>query len=309
MRYFVAVARELNFTRAAAHLHISKPSLSVQIRNLELEIGVDLFSREGRGVKLSEAGRVFLDHARKTLSDANRAVTSARQAANGEIGALSIGYSTPAAFQVFRKIIPAFKGQFPEIRLEFHYLRMHQLLEQLRQDELDVALVWMPLPTDEFDRYELVAEPLIAVLPSEHRLAQAREVSIMDLSSEPLILHSRALDPETYLQIEHLFLRAKATMCVAYQLENAHLMINFVAMGLGCSLLPAYSRSMGLEGITYKALKSPNIVKQLAIVKKKGRGDLAQSFYRFSIDALAKATQLPDMRIDRKRPHARRYKI
>src|SRR6267154_1969654 len=92
LRYFVAVAEELNFRRAAARLHIAQPPLSVQIRQLEAEVGAELFSREGHKVVLTEAGRVFLEHARQSLVQVNRSITSARQAAKGEIGQLSIGY-------------------------------------------------------------------------------------------------------------------------------------------------------------------------------------------------------------------------
>jgi DNA-binding transcriptional LysR family regulator len=299
LRYFVAVAEELNFTRAAERLHIAQPPLSVQIRNLESEIGAELLSREARNIKLTEAGRVFLEQARQTLANANRGVTLARQAAKGEIGHLSIGHNRPAEFRVFPKIVPAFKKKRPHVHLTFHSLKMSQQFEALRRDELDLGFVWLPVPTDEFDVQELTKEPLVAMLPADHRLAAAASVSIKDLLHEPLILFPRALDPETYHEIEQLFLRAGGVMNVVYELETLLSVINFVAMGSGCSLLPDFTRIIRREGIVYKPLRGPNIVKTLAIVKKKGRGDLAEMFYRFTVD------NLPDGDSDR-RPATRR---
>jgi DNA-binding transcriptional LysR family regulator len=286
LRYFVAVAEELNFRRAAERLHIAPPALSVQIRNLEIEIGADLLSREGRNTKLTDAGRVFLGKARQTLALASTGVTLARQAAKGEIGHLSIGYNAPAEFRVFPKIIPAFKKKAADVHLIFHRLETSQMIEGLRRDELDLGFVCLPIPTGEFDVQELANEPLVALLPADHRLASASIVSIKDLSNEPLILHARALDPESFQQIEQLFLRAGATMNVIYQLDTSLSMINFVSMGIGCSLLPGYAARIHVDGIVYKPLRPSTMVKTLAIIKKKGKGGLAESFYRFTVDNL-----------------------
>jgi LysR family transcriptional regulator, hca operon transcriptional activator len=289
LRYFVALAEHLNFTRAAASLHIAQPALSVQIRNLETEIGAPLLLRDGRGIELTEAGRVFLNQARKTLADAARGITLARQAANGEIGHLSIGYNVPAGFRVFPEVIPAFKKRWPNVRLTFHNLKIAQQLDGLRNDELDLGFVWLPIPTEGFEVQELIKEPLVAVLPTGHRLASAATVAIKDLAREPLILMSPILDPESYAQIQQLFARAGAPMNIAYELENSLSMINFVAMGIGCSLLPDYARNIRQNGVVYKPLRSPNLVKTLAMIRKKGRSELAESFSRFTADTLLRS--------------------
>src|SRR5579872_6599418 len=138
LRYFIAVAEELNYRRAAARLFIAAPPLSVQIKHLQQEIGVELFARRGRGIQLTEGGRAFLDQARKTLTSANRGIAVARQAANGEIGHLSIGYNAPAGFLVFPKVVPAFCRARPLVQVTFHALNMPQQLEGLRREELDL---------------------------------------------------------------------------------------------------------------------------------------------------------------------------
>lgn len=287
LRYFVAVAEELNFRRAAERLNIAAPPLSVQINRLEEEVGAELFERAGRGIKLTQAGMVFLEHARRTLSDAERGVAAARQAANGEIGELSIGHNMPAGFRVFPRAVPAFKAQWPKVRLTFHHLTIGGQLEGLRRERLDVGVVWLPIDEEEFDVQPLIEEPLVAVLPRGHRLDDAKRVSVKELSADPLILLSRALDPNTYREIEHMFAQARAPMNIAYELENSVAMINFVAMGAGASILPAYAQSIRQEGVIYKELGAPGMVKTLAIIKKKGAGGLAKRFFEFTAERLS----------------------
>jgi DNA-binding transcriptional LysR family regulator len=287
LRYFVALAEELNFARAAARLNIAPPALSVQIRKLEEEIGTDLLAREGRGSKLTSAGRIFLLQARKSLADVHLGVALARQAASGEIGHLSIGYNTPTEFKIFPKIVPAFKKAAPHAHFSFFDLKTTQVVEGLRRDELDLGFVWLPIPTEEFDVQELSQEPLVAVIPVGHRLAAMPSISIKDLSQEPLIAFRPVLEPFTFHQIEQLFLRAGATMNVAYELDSSPQMVNFVAMGIGISILPDYIRSVRRDGVVYKTLRQSNIVKTLAIVKKKGRGGLSEVFYKFTIKNLS----------------------
>jgi DNA-binding transcriptional LysR family regulator len=283
LRHFVIVAEELNFTRAAERLHTAQPSLSVQIRKLETQVGVALFSREGRGVSLTDAGRVFLDRTRKTLADVDCSVALARQAANGETGHLSIGYDAPAEFRVFPRVVPAFRERWPHVHLSFHNLKNSQQLDGLRRDELDVGFVFLPIPTDEFAIEELTKVPLVVALPANHRLARASTVSIKDLSHEPLILFPRSLDPETYDQIEQLFLAAGAAMNVVLETATFLSGINFVSLGSGCSFLGDYARRVRWDGVIYKPLE-PQLVKTVAVIKKKRSADLVEAFYRFTLD-------------------------
>lgn len=284
LRYFIAVAEEMSFRRAAERLHIAPPPLSVQIRKLEAEIGAQLFERVGRGIKLTQAGRVFLEQSRKTLTDARRGIALARQAAHGDIGSLAIGYNAPTGFRVFPRILPLFRKRWPNVHLTFHAHTIGRQLEGVLREELDIGFVWLPIPREGLDVAELVEEPLVAVLPANHRLASKATVSIRDLAQEPLVLLARTHDPETFREIEQLFRRAGVTMNVAYELENSLSMINFVAMGCGCSLLPEYTRAIRQDGVVHRPLKSPKLVKTLAVVKKRGRGDLAETFFKFIVE-------------------------
>ena len=283
LRYFVAVAEELSFARAGARLKIAPPPLHVQIRNLEREIGTPLFEREGRGIRLTEPGRILLDQARLTLAQARRSIALTRQASEGEIGNLSIGYIPSAEFQLFPRIIPMFRKAFPQVHLSFHSMKGGSQVDALRRDEIDIGLVWLPVPGEGFDIKPVLGDPLIVALPADHPLAARSSVSIKALAAEPLILASRTLAPETFYQFDQLFQRAGAVMNVAYELDNSLSILNFVAMGFGCSIVPEYARALRQTGIVYRQLR-PAMTRTLGIVKKTGRGGIADLFVRYTLE-------------------------
>ncbi|HWM66085.1 MAG TPA: LysR substrate-binding domain-containing protein [Steroidobacteraceae bacterium] len=293
MRYFVALAETLNFRKAAEQLHMSTPPLSVQIRNLEREIGTDLLLRKGGRIELTDAGRVFLEKARQILADAQRSIILAQQAACGEIGRLSIGYNAVAESGVLPNIVPAFKKQWPEVHLDLHSLRTPQQVEALSRGALDLGFVCPPIATDAFDIQDLTRQPFVAVLSSRHPLASANTVSFAALSGQPLIMYSRTLDPHSFRQIEQHFLRAGAVMKVAYELETSQSMIALVAAENGCCIVPEYVSSLPRDGIVYKPLEPPSIVRTLSIAKSKGRAGLVGVFYRFAVDTLTRANEYP----------------
>lgn len=286
LRYFIAVAEELSITRAAERVRIAQPSLSVQIKHLEAQVGADLLDRGGRTIALTEAGRVFLTQARKVLAEANRSVDLARQAASGEIGSLAIGYNMPAAYRVFPNIVPAFRRKYPNVRLSFHGLYTPQQIDAVRRGEIDLGFVWLPFFKSDINVHELLKEPLIAVLPADHRLTAKSRLSISDLSEEPLVMASRRADPETYHQIEQIFLDAGAVMNVAYELENATSMIDFVAMGVGATLVPRNTCAIRADGVVCRPLKPPGLTKTLAMIKAGARSGLPQIFYDFALENL-----------------------
>lgn len=284
-RHFVILAEELNFTRAAARLHMAQPALSVQMRRLEKEVGTELLCREGRGTKLTDAGRVFLEHARLTLAAAKQSVIAAQQAAQGEIGRLSIGYSTAAEFRIFPTLVPAFKKTWPNVHLSFHQLGALQQIDGLRRDELDVGLTWLPIPTEEFYVVPLTNETFAAVVHANHPFASKASISIKALSREPLVLFARELNPTLYQELEQMFFRAGAEMNVAYELDSLVSLLNFVAMEAGCSVVPEYIRMLSPPGIVFKPLAPPDLVKTLAIVRRKKSSGLAKAFLRFAVES------------------------
>ena len=284
LRYFVTVADKMNFTRAAEQLGTSQPALSVQIRKLEIELGVGLFNREGRGVTLSTAGAIFLERARKILADVDRSVALARLAAKGETGQLTIGYEASAEFLVFPRIIPAFRKRWPNIHLKFQYMKSFKIFDGLRNDEVDIGFVLLPVPEMEFDVAPISEFALSVAVPAEHRLAQNETVTFADLSGEPLVMFAPSADPDLYRELERHFAEEESTMNVV--LETGHVLsgINFVSMGIGCCILGGYLRRVGWKGVVYKTLESSAFTKTIALVKGRRSPQTVDAFFDFIRD-------------------------
>ena len=283
LRYFVAVAEDLSYAKAAKRLHISAPALSARVKELQTEVGHLLFECVGRSLQLTDAGRVFLERARQIVIQASEAVVLARQAACGEVGELTIGYNPVAEHSVFAQIVRAFSHLSPNIRLNFRGLRTPHQVQALVRNELDVGFVCPPLTTDALETQFLIEQPFVLLLPKDHRLACAASIEFAELSDEPLILCSRTLDPDAFGRIEAEFKRTHATLNVAYELESAQAMIAFVAQRNGCGIAPEYVRALCPDSVVCRPLKSTHLVRVLAVAKHKSRGGLVESFCQFAV--------------------------
>jgi DNA-binding transcriptional LysR family regulator len=198
LRYFVVVAEELNFTRAATRLHMAQPPLSVAIRQLEKELGTDLFVRSSREVRLTEAGRLFLDGARRTLAEAERAVAAAKRAGAGEIGQLKVAYSWGARFETLPAIGQAFRARYPEVELLAQEMWNVSMIPALQTGAVDVALSLCPELAPDLADEPIRSEQLVALLTADHPLADAEAIPVDSLSDDAFVLFPRAIAPRLY---------------------------------------------------------------------------------------------------------------
>ena len=183
LRYFVAVAEELHFSRAAARLHIAQPPLSQQIRHLERELGVALFNRTRRHVELTAAGRAFLDESRRVLLQAERAARIAQRAGRGEIGQLAVAFVPSADLDLLPRVLRAWSARFPDVELDLQALLPVAQLEALAGGRIQVGLVRLPVTAGSEVIVECIeSEPLVAALPLRHRLAKRARVRVADLA-------------------------------------------------------------------------------------------------------------------------------
>lgn len=188
LRYFVAVADELNFSRAAERLHIAQPALSAQIRSLEAQLGTPLFVRTTRRVELTSAGAMLLDDAREVLALADSAVAKLRAASRGERGELRIGFAAHGAGEVGIEILRRFAEEHPAIETELiSATTLEELQSHVRDRETDSAFVWLPLLYDELDSEVVLSEQTLAVLHPDHPLAGRAEVRQAQLADYPIV--------------------------------------------------------------------------------------------------------------------------
>ena len=265
MRYFVAVAEELHFGRAAERVGIAQPPLSQQIQRLEAELGVQLFIRNRRRVQLSEPGRVFLDEARAALRQAEHAVDAVQRAARGEVGRLAVGFVGSATFDVMPPILRRFRNRFPDVELTLYELSTAQQVEALHEWRIDIGFVRPPIPANGLTLEIIAREPLVAVLPSDHRLAGETAIRLADLTSEPFVLFPHSFGPGLRAQIVGACQRAGFNPQIVQEAIALPMIVSLVSVGIGVSLLPASIQRLPWNGVSYHALAGDTVHTELAL--------------------------------------------
>lgn len=265
LRYFVAVAEELHFGRAATRLHLAQPPLSRQIRALEDEVGVALLARTNRRVTLTEAGQVFLEGARRTLAQADAAVSDARRAERGEIGRLALGFVGTATYDVLPRLLRAFRIACPDVELELQSLTTGEQVAAFRERRLDVGLLRPPVDDPSLALRTVVREPLLAVLPEGHPLAGRERVPLAALADEPFILYRRASGPATHDRIVGACLQAGFSPTIVQETDEMQTMAGLVAGGLGVGLMIAPVGTPRSTGVVYKPLEGSTPTWEMAL--------------------------------------------
>lgn len=255
LRYFVAVAEELNFGRAAKRLRISQQPLSQQIKNLEEELGVELFRRTTRRVELTEVGKIFLEETYRTLSQSEFAAEAARRAARGETGILRIGHAPTALYNVLPEALKVFRARYPGVVLELFELISKPQEEALAAGRIDVGFLYPPVEDPGVTTEVISEEPLMAVLPEEHRLSDRDEVALEELAGEPFVMLPRRNRPALHDSIVGECGRAGFSPKVVQEANNLHTMLGLVAAGFGVNLTVANIHNLKRPGVVYRALK------------------------------------------------------
>lgn len=277
LRYFVAVAEEMHFTRAARLLGIGQPPLSQQIRALEDEIGTPLFQRLGRGVALTAAGEVFLHDARSLLANAEQAVENARRVARGESGRIRVGMINSAPFHPFvPRVIREFGLRYPGVDLKLDENSTPVLAAAVAEGELDLAFVRPVLGED----HRLVALPLfdedmLVALPQGHPLSACASLMLSQLAAEPFVLFSRPVGSGLYDEIISVCQHAGFSPHITQETKQVTSIINLVAAGLGLSIVPASMQQIHSEGVTYRPIDGPAPVAWMHLIHRRGEDTLS----------------------------------
>jgi DNA-binding transcriptional LysR family regulator len=279
LRYFIAVAEELHFGRAAARLHMAQPPLSQQIRQLEEELGFQLFHRTKRSVQLTEAGAVFLAECQRIVQQLEQAVQLGQQVSRGERGQLVLGFVSSAAYSVLPTLLQTFRAAAPEVSLELHELTTDQQVQWLRDRRMDVGLVRPPIDEPNFCLMPLFEEPLVVALPQPHPLAQQPVVSLQDLAGKPFILFPRPLAPGLYDQIISLCQQGGFSPTIVQEAIQMQTIISLVAADMGVAIVPLSLQNLQRTGVVYRELKEPTPKAAIALLTR--QSDPSPTVQRF----------------------------
>ncbi len=269
LRYFVAVAEELHFGRAARRLNVAQPPLSQQVRSLEAELGVTLLLRTSRKVELTAEGRVFLEHASMVLSQTERATEATRAVKRGEAGRISIGFVTSAVYALVPGILREYHRKFPAVEMRCHEMTPARQLHALRQREIDVAFVRLPVREQGLLATEISRERLLLALPTEHPRAGGVRERLKDFAMETFIMVPRAVAPGFHDALLNECRRAGFSPRVGHEAGEWQTVLALVAAGLGVALVPESLRHWQRPGVAYLELTPRTAEVALELVWRK----------------------------------------
>lgn len=269
LRYYVAVAEECHFGRAAERLHIAQPPLSQQIKQLEAELGVTLLTRSTRKVELTPAGAVFLERARAILAGVAEAADEVVLVAEGRIGRVSIGFTGSATYELLPTLSRRLRRALPGVELDLRGELLTPLQEAALLDgSLDIGFLRPPVRSEQISVHTLRREPLVAVLPESHPLAAREAIALPDLATETFVGY-----PSQHRSVVHdavlAACRSAGFTPNATEVAETSTLVSFVAAGLGVALVPASVQHLGITGATYRPLVGPAPTVELAVATRR----------------------------------------
>lgn len=270
LRYFVTVAEELHFGRAAARLFIAQPPLSQQIQQLERELGVALFTRTSRRVQLTPAGEAFLTEARQILGSVAHAADSARRAARGESGWLGIGFAASATYDLLPAVLHDFRAAYPEVALSLSELNAAEQAQALAGKSIHVGFARPFIPDPALLVGAVQREPFLAALPEAHPLTAYLSLPLAALADVPFISFP-ALPTPSYAEVVRVACAgAGFTPQVVQEVREMQTALSLVAVGFGVALLPASVQHLHRDGVVYRPLSEPAPRTELTVVSRQG---------------------------------------
>jgi DNA-binding transcriptional LysR family regulator len=288
LRYFLAVAEERHFGRAAARLHMAQPPLSQAVRRLEAELGVTLLHRTTRRVELTEAGRSFADRARAILADVDEAAHEARRVAAGTVGHLAIGCVGSATYSLLPALSRHLAAELPGVDFAFRgEMLVPDQVEALRSGAIDVALLRPPVADLSLTVVPLRRDRLVVAVPADSPLAARRQVRITDLRRADLIVHSTDRRSVMYDVVLGLFRDAGLEPHVRHEVGETSTLVTLVAGGLGVAVVPEPVTALALDGVAYRPLVRPAATVDLAVAH---RADRTEPHLARTVDVVRRAT-------------------
>nr|WP_241695989.1 LysR family transcriptional regulator [Solimonas terrae] len=270
LRYFVAIAEEGSFSRAAARLHVSQPPLSTQLRKLEDELGVRLLERGNRGVSLTTAGAVYYEEIRATLARLEHARTRTLQADRGDAGMLSIGFVSIADYGILPPALKSFRTAFPRVEVELHELTTDAQIRELRAARLDLGIGLAPVDEPDLEFGSVLREELVLAAPTGYPTARSDGgIDLRTLSKASFIVPPRDIGPGLYdLTISQCRASGFAPR-ITQHARQMQTVIGLVSSGMGVALVPASVRNLKRSGVQYRPLRGKPAFVELGILRRR----------------------------------------
>jgi DNA-binding transcriptional LysR family regulator len=282
LRYFVAVAEALNFTKASARLRVAQPALSRQMTDLEDEIGVDLMKRSPRGVTLTAEGKLFLDEVRELLKRADESVEKVRALARGEYGELDVGYAPSPTVEILPPALAAFQKAVPRVKVLLHDLASDELIAGLQNGTLELAI--MVQPADDLTtgiQFEVMRTyPLCVAMTARHPFARMKSIPLEKLATEPLVALRRKDYPEFDHFLDRIFTSIRAKPRIAVECDSASSLITEVEAGRGIALATRVFKLVAGKRLLYRPLTGTTEVLSVGIARAT-KGDVTPAGEKF----------------------------
>jgi DNA-binding transcriptional LysR family regulator len=289
LKYFVAVAEELHFGRAAKRLHIAQPPLSQQIMSLERELGVTLFDRSRRNTQLTEAGVYLLKEAKQLLAHVEQAADTARRIAHGQSGRLVVGFVGSVIHTFLPQSLRTFRGRFHDVELVLHELNTAEQIKALHGRRIDVGFLYPDVQDTALAFRAVIRKPLMVVLHAKHPLAGRKSLHLKELSKEPFIANTRSSEPvvrDAFISMCHT---AGFTPKIAQEAGHVQTVLGLVAAGLGVCLLPDFISNIKRPGVRYVPLTGSPPRVELAVV---WRSDNSSALVRSFVEVIEEAARM-----------------
>jgi DNA-binding transcriptional LysR family regulator len=271
LEYFVAVAEELSFTKAAKRLSMAQSPVSLQVQKLERELGVPLLQRTTRSVELTAAGQILYEEATELLAAAKRAAEHTRQAGQGSMGRLTLAFGGAATYDLMPQLVSAYAQRYPNVNLEVRSeMPDPGQVAGLLDGSISVGLLWSPVLAEGLVVEVLLDEPLVALLPVSHPLATRSSLNLADLQGEEFITYPSSPPSAVYQTVAAACQQAGFIPKVRHEVAETASLVTLVAVGLGVAVCPASVRHLRIAGVTHRAIRGTDVTISLALAYRRG---------------------------------------
>ncbi|AKJ69582.1 LysR family transcriptional regulator [Pandoraea thiooxydans] len=292
LRYFVAVAEELHFGRAAKRLFISQPALSFDIRKFEEQLGVQLLSRTNKSVALTNAGRVLLDEARKLLQQADEARRVTVRSAHGLAGRLRIGFVNAMLYRGLPQAMQRFEADHPAVEIILKEMNTSEQVQAIQRMQIDMGYAhWGNFPPDVVSA-PILSEPFVCCLPVAHRLARRRTIEVRALANEPFILFPRSVSPHYHDLIIAMCVEAGFSPLIRHEARLWQSVVSMVEFGLGVALVPSTLRRVGNDRVCYRPLARNQLESQVLLLRRADEAEPAVARFADYLERAVRAARL-----------------